>query len=151
MLRRTDALAGLLFCALGLGFGLEALSYRFGSPARMGSGFFPLVLAVALFALGALIAWRGTRQASGSADEIHWDSLAPLGLILGALGLFALLLDPLGYLATAFLTVMVASFAGPSLSLTTRLIQATVLATSTAVIFVWGLGVPIPLWPEFLS
>ena len=82
-----DVLAGLLFCLLGLGFGLEALSYRFGSPARMGSGFFPVVVAVTLFAMGAVIAIQGLRGGAGPEDRVQWGRLAPLLLILGAIGL----------------------------------------------------------------
>jgi hypothetical protein len=151
MARSPEVLAGLLFCLLGLGFGLEALSYRFGSPARMGSGFFPVVVALALFAMGAVIAIQGLRGGAGAGDRVQWGRLAPLLLILGAIGLFALLLGPLGYLGASFVTVIVTSFAGPPLSWGARLLQAAALAAVSAAVFIWGLGVPIPLWPGFLT
>ena len=50
-----DILAGGVFIALGLAFGIGSLSYDIGTPLRMGPGYVPLVLGGLLAALGAAI------------------------------------------------------------------------------------------------
>ena len=51
----TDALAGLLFIAFGLLFGVQALGLELGTAFRMGPGYFPLVLSGILILLGLAI------------------------------------------------------------------------------------------------
>jgi hypothetical protein len=48
----SDFWCGILFIAVGIAFVVLASGYRIGTPARMGPGFFPIVLGGILVALG---------------------------------------------------------------------------------------------------
>ena len=51
---QKDFFAGLLFLVLGVAFALGAQTYNVGTGARMGPGYFPLMLGVVLALLGAI-------------------------------------------------------------------------------------------------
>ena len=67
---QKDFFAGLLFMALGIAFALGARTYNVGTGARMGPGYFPLVLGVvlALLGAGADVVGSGT-QGEGNAQR----------------------------------------------------------------------------------
>jgi hypothetical protein len=52
---QKDFFAGLMFVAFGAAFALGARAYRIGEAARMGPGYFPLVLGCLLAALGSVL------------------------------------------------------------------------------------------------
>ena len=52
---RTNALCGALFIATGLFFLVQSLGLEIGTAFRMGPGYFPLVLAIVLIVLGAIL------------------------------------------------------------------------------------------------
>src|SRR5918992_2700391 len=87
----ADLLAGGTFLALGAGFALGSLRYDIGSALRMGTGYVPLVLGVALAALGLTIIVQGVlaraRPASGEpAPEEHpGPERGPVPWLRGAL------------------------------------------------------------------
>lgn len=148
MTRNIDFLAGLLFVGLGLAFGFGAIGYRFGSPSNMGAGFLPICLSVIVALLGVGIIIKAWRE---NGERLEVGSLKPLAVILAAIVLFALLLRPLGFAATSVLTVFVATFAGPSITILQRVIPSLVLALFSTIVFITLLGLPVPIWPAFMS
>ena len=50
-----DFWAGVVFVVIGAGFAITALDYDVGTASRMGPAYFPLVLAIVLVLLGALV------------------------------------------------------------------------------------------------
>jgi hypothetical protein len=64
---KRDYYAGGLMILLGVGAAVTGAGYKFGSLARMGPGFMPVVLGVVLAFLGILIA--GTALASSEQDD----------------------------------------------------------------------------------
>jgi len=64
---KRDYYAGGLMLLLGVGAAVTGSGYKFGSLARMGPGFMPVVLGVLLAFLGLLIA--GTALGSSEPDD----------------------------------------------------------------------------------
>ena len=64
---KRDYYAGGLMLLLGVGAAMTGTGYKFGSLARMGPGFMPVVLGVVLAFLGLLIA--GTALGSSEPDD----------------------------------------------------------------------------------
>ena len=127
--------AGIFFAAYGSG-------YNFGSTARMGPGYFPVVLGWTLAVLGLLVAlpawWR-----RGTGITVQWSNLL---WCIASLLLFALTLQPLGVIAASFLASLLA-LVPSAMPLRTRLIVCTVVAILTTLIFPVALQMMLPLWP----
>ncbi|RUY81986.1 tripartite tricarboxylate transporter TctB family protein, partial [Mesorhizobium sp. M7A.F.Ca.CA.001.10.2.1] len=52
---RANGLCAALFIGFGAWFALQSLGLEIGTALRMGPGYFPLVLAIVLILLGAVI------------------------------------------------------------------------------------------------
>ena len=57
---QKDFFSGLMFMLVGIAFAWGATSYNVGTGARMGPGYFPLVLGVLMAFLGLVIAIKAT-------------------------------------------------------------------------------------------
>jgi hypothetical protein len=137
-----DLVGGGLMTAIGLFFALHGGAYDFGTTARMGPGYFPVVLGWTLTALGLLIAlpawWR-----RGSAIAVDWSSL--FWCVLGLL-VFAFTLHWLGVVVAAFVTALT-SLTPTAMAWRTRLTVCAVVALLTTLIFPIGLQMVLPIWP----
>lgn len=150
---------GILFVALGGSFALIARGmklgdnillpgYAMGTPARMGPGFFPFWLGMILLALGLIIAFTGLKthpNDTGEVEKYHWR---PILLVLGAVVLFGIVLKPIGMLLAGFVLIVIASLGSKEFHLKPVVILAVVLTIFCAMVFVWGLKLPIPLCPD---
>ncbi|MDO5531308.1 tripartite tricarboxylate transporter TctB family protein [Sutterella sp.] len=149
---QKDFAAGLFYIAIGL-FGATTLGENeLGSLARMGPGYFPFIISVALMLTGLVIAVKAmmTSPVSAAEGHIEWGKpLAPL-LILGSAAFYALTLLTLGFVLSIGLMVIISSMAHPLFRLRDALISAVILTTLSAALFIGGLGLIVPLWPTFL-
>jgi hypothetical protein len=151
---------GIIFAAIGATFALIAKGvpflsfmqgYAMGTPARMGPAFFPFWLGLLLFALGVIIAINGVREeggAEGAFPRFHWR---PIVLVLGAVVLFGIVMKPIGMLLAGVLLIVVASYGSPTFELKRSIILGICLSIFCALVFVWGLKLPIPLCPDVES
>jgi len=148
MTRRTDFLAGLFFVAVGLAFMIAAIRYNLGSASRMGPGYFPLLLAGLLIFIGIIVGLRGILKPDAEpSPELAAIDPKSLTAILGGTVLFGVTLTYLGLIAAIFVLVLVSSAAvGRSFHWQTFVLAAA-LAAFSACLFVFLLGLPIPLWP----
>lgn len=143
-----DLFGGALMVAIGAGVGLYAWnSYAVGSLARMGPGFFPVVLGALLALLGAAMALPAWRR-SGLRMRLR---LAPVVSVLAAILVFAWTLQPFGLLLATMLTVLVCTIPDPRRGLGWRVLLAFSIAALTWSIFIAGLRMPLPLWPAIAS
>ena len=55
---QKDFFSGLMFMGTGVAFAWGATTYNVGSGARMGPGYFPLMLGVLMAILGSVITFR---------------------------------------------------------------------------------------------
>ena len=56
---QKDFFAGLMFMVVGIAFAWGATNYTIGEGARMGPGYFPLMLGILLALIGVFVAVRG--------------------------------------------------------------------------------------------
>lgn len=147
---RKDFFAGLFFTALGL-LGLAgAADLEFGSLGAMGPGFFPAVVSGLLTLTGLLLVLRGLLRGGLRAKGESFSPGAPL-LLLTALILFALLLEPLGFLPAAFTLVFVGRLAAGDGRWIEALFLALILTALSEVLFLWWLEMPVPLFGDVLT
>ncbi|MDF2797316.1 MAG: hypothetical protein K0R85_60 [Devosia sp.] len=142
-----DVVAGAIFLTFAIGFGLVSTAYPLGSGAQMGPGYYPLMLSGVLALLGAAIALAGRRKPAQQMIVVR--PLALLSVLASPL-LFALTLRPLGFISAVILTSLLATMAAPKMSWTARLLTALGLAIGCTTIFIWGLGIPLPLLGSLL-
>ncbi len=143
-----DLAAGAMFAAigvLGLYFGAD---YPIGRAVRMGPGFVPTGLSWIMIGLGALIALRGLVS---NGETLSAWKLRPLLLILGAIVIFALLIERAGLVAATFGVVIVAGIATPEWRGRELVICAVILAAGSVWLFVNMLTLPMPVWPPFIG
>ena len=147
---RKDFFAGLFFTALGL-LGLAgAADLEFGSLGAMGPGFFPAVVSGLLTLTGLLLVLRGLLRGGLRAKGESFSPGAPL-LLLTALILFALLLEPLGFLPAAFTLVFVGRLAAGDGRWIEALFLALILTALSEVLFLWWLEMAVPLFGDVLT
>ena len=136
----TDAVAGVVFIAFGLFFGLSALlGLDLGTALRMGPGYAPLVLAGVLVLLGLLILAGALRRAPEPVGRIAWRGLA---VLLPAPILFGLTVRGLGFVPAIFLTTLLASFASPRMRPLPALLLAIGVTIFATLVFSVALGLP---------
>ncbi len=145
----TDAVAGVLFIAFGLFFGLTSfLDLEIGTALRMGPGYAPLVLAVILTLLGLLILLGSLRSAPEPVGRLAWRGMA---FLLPAPILFGLTVRGLGFVAAIFLATLMASFASPRMKAWQAVLLALTVTLFATLVFSVALGLPFRRFGPWLS
>jgi len=67
---QKDFFSGLLFTVVGASFAYGATSYTIGTGARMGPGYFPLMLGVILALIGAVILFKALVVETPTGDPV---------------------------------------------------------------------------------
>jgi len=141
--QNRDFLAGLMFIVIGAGAMFMARDYPFGSALRMGPGYFPTVLG-GLVVLGGIVVFiEGLVKPQNIGRT--WSVRALIILPLSAL-VFGLLMEHAGFVAAVFLLCMLAALASPEFHLKEQVILAAALTFGCVSLFIWGLGLPYPLF-----
>jgi putative tricarboxylic transport membrane protein len=141
-----DLLAGLFFLAVALGALWIAWDYPTGSAVRMSSGYVPRLLCALLAVIGLFVALRSLIVEGRPFTAVR---LRPVLLITAAVVVFAYSIQTLGLVLATMLITVIGGFASPQVRLVEMLAAATALAVLATAIFIWGIGLPIPIWPEF--
>jgi hypothetical protein len=145
---QKDFWSGLMFVVVGIGFSWGATTYSFGSSARPGPGYFPFGLGLLMAILGGIILFKALTIETPGGDPVGHIAWRPMGIVVGAVVMFGLLLPPLGMVITLPLLVIAASLASDEFKLVGTLINAAVLTAFSWLIFIKGLSLTIPLWPS---
>ena len=156
---QKDFYSGVVYAAVGVAFAWGATNYTLGEGARMGPGYFPLLLGILLTVIGLAVSFKALVVETEGGDKIGAIAWKPLGFIIGANILFGILLGGLpkfgipamGLIVAIFGLTLVASLAGDRFKLKEVLILATILAIGSYIAFVWGLKLQFPVWPSFIS
>jgi hypothetical protein len=156
---QKDFFSGLMFCAVGAAFAIGATNYNIGTGARMGPGYFPLMLGTLLALLGLLVIASAVTVDTADGEPIGRIAWKPLALIIGANLVFGVLLGGLpsiglpamGLIAAIYVLVLVASRAAKNFPIKSALILATVLAIGSYLTFILGLSLQFQVWPTFVS
>jgi putative tricarboxylic transport membrane protein len=139
-----DFWAGLVFIAIGGGFILLATQYRYGDMHRMGPAMFPTLVGALLALLGMIVAARGLALSGEPVPRFH---LRPLAMSLLAIVLFGISLQWLGLVTAVAVLVLVGAYAARDVRPLANLALAAAMVLFSWAVFVWLLGLPLPLWP----
>ena len=148
---QRDFVSGLMFIAVGVIFAVGATNYSMGSSARPGAGYFPLILSVLMAILGAIVLFKSLTIETEGGDPIGDIAWRPLAVIVASIMVFGLALPRLGMFVTIPLLIIMVSFAGDEFSWKGAIATSVVLTVFSWIIFIWGLGLTIPLKPAFLG
>jgi hypothetical protein len=154
-----DFFSGLMFTIVGGAFAFGATTYNIGTGARMGPGYFPLLLGIVLAILGMIITAQALISGRPGGDKIGAFAWRPLCFIIGANLLFGVLLGGLpsigvpamGLIVAIYGLTLVASLAGERFNFKEVLIVATVLALMSYGAFIMLLKLQFPVWPTFIT
>lgn len=138
-----DFLAGLLFFVFGVLTIFFARDYPIGITARMGPGYFPMVLGGLLCLFGLVVMLRGLRLAEPVRGAWGWR---PLALITLAIVMFGFTMEKLGLVPALVLMYFIAALAGREFRFGEVLLLALVMSAFAAGVFVYGLKLPYPLF-----
>lgn len=140
-----DFYAGVLFIAVGIFTIAVASNYPMGTAARMGPGYFPRALGSLLIILGFFSVLRGVRKPG---EPIPRWFLRPF-ITLVAVVLFGLIVDKVGMALSTVFLVVASSAASPEFKARESLISGVLLAIACVLVFIYGLGITLPVWPAF--
>ena len=156
---QKDFFSGLLFMGVGIAFAWGATTYTVGTGARMGPGYFPLMLGILLAIIGAVMAFKATVVETVGGDKIGKWAWKPLVFILLANFTFGVLLGGLpsigvpamGLIIAIYALTIIAGMAGDQFSLKSSILLATALAIGSYAAFIWALKLQIQVWPTFIT
>ena len=138
----SDFWAGIIYIAFGVTALVAARDYGMGTALRMGPGYFPSMLAGLLTLIGIVSTIRGLR---GKGDKLNGISLRGMILIAGPIVLFATLLRDAGLLIALPVLIVTSSYASAHFNLVRSLLLAAGLTAFCSIVFIKGLGIPMPL------
>ena len=144
---KRDYYGGGLMVLLGVGAAVTGSGYKFGSLARMGPGFMPVVLGVVLAFIGVLIA--GTALASSEPDDKKFLPDDPQWFgwlcILGGPVMFIILGVYGGMIPAVFACVFVSALGDKTGTYKSSFILASGVTVFGVLLFHYFLIIPFPL------
>lgn len=164
-----DALAGLIFLAVGAAAIHFAREYPFGTAVRMGSGYFPTVLGWILGGFGAVLAARGAwswvRSRPRKKEEATLDFIAakpapapaeapaaglglrPLACVVASMLAFGALMPRAGLVPALVVMLVLAALGGREFRWREVAVLTAVMTAFAVAVFVYLLKLPFPLVP----
>lgn len=148
---RRDLLTACLAAAFAAVMLHAGSALPLGTALRMGPGYVPRLVGIALLAVALIIAARALvngrlgRRGEANPMAVNWKGVVTIAA--GALA-FALLIQPYGLLASAMVAVVITSLAQAANSLRERLLLGGVLAGFSSLVFVVALELPLPILPS---
>jgi hypothetical protein len=151
LLARKDVLSGLMFMAVAVLGLFISRNYPIGTALRMGTGYVPRLLCWLLLGLGAVIALQGLRDARAATifEDRSGSAWRPVIFVAASLAIFALTVEWLGLVVAILLLTGFGAVAARGLKPMETAIAALVLIVLSWAIFIVGLGLTIPVWPEW--
>lgn len=141
--------SALLYGALGIAGFVIATDYGFGTAGRMGPGYFPRVISGLLILVALVSLLRSLRRDGDPIGPVNWKGLL---LVTASVCLFGLMLTGAGLAVALTALLLVSARASDHFALSVRSLAALVaLVAVCTLVFVKGLGVPMPLTGSWLS
>jgi hypothetical protein len=139
-----DILAGTVMIGLGA-LGLWAgRDLHFGTPSMMGPGFLPTVICGIIVAIGLFVLFKGLIK---DRESIGSSNVKPLLILMAAITGFALMAETLGFVVSTAWLLIVGSLADQESRWREILISTAILTAFGAFVFIYGLGVQMPILP----
>ncbi len=155
---QKDFFTGLIFMGAGVAFAWGATAYSIGNSARMGPGYFPLLLGSLMVILGAFITFKSIVVETEDGEKIGDWAWKPLFYIIAANLFFGVLmgglpsigLPAMGMIAAIYVVTFISSLASEEFKFKESLILATVLAVMSYLAFIILLKLQLKVWPTFI-
>jgi hypothetical protein len=136
-------LSGLFFIGVG-GLGIfMAQDYPMGTALRMGPGYFPIVLSGMLILFGIYCLVQGLLKPEKLPG--NWSPRALLILPLATV-VFGVLMEHAGFIPALIALVFISAYASREFKFLEVLLMAIGLTIGSWALFIWGLGLPYPLF-----
>lgn len=149
-INRKELWAAALLLFLGMATVIGSNNYQIGTLARMGPGYFPLMLGVILMILGFLILFSPNLDANEVADDLdrlpRAEQLKTWALVIGAVIAFVLVGKYGGLVPATFIMTTMAALADKGNSFKVSVVVGTVLTVATIIVFHFGLQMQFPLF-----
>lgn len=142
----SDLGAGILLVVIPLAFLSAGWNLEHGNLVAMGPGHFPRYVAGLALLIGLVLIGKSIAVENTALPKI---AFRPLASVLGSVAFFGFTIEVLGLPLTTVFTIILASLAAPSPKWRRIAMLAVGMSASVSLIFVRGLGLPIPLWPQF--
>lgn len=130
----------ILFGAIGLYVGSDL---TFGSARNMGPGYFPMIICGLIALIGLIVTAKSLAIEGPAIERIRFR---PIIFILLAIAAFGMLIAEIGAVISSILLIMFAAYARRDVNLVETVIFAVTTAALVVIIFVYGLGQPMPVW-----
>ena len=154
---QKDFFSGLMFACAGAAFAIGALNYNVGTGARMGPGYFPLMLGIVLAVIGLIVVFEALVVETEDGEKIGAFAWKPLIFIIGANIIFGIAIGgipkigipQMGLIVGIYALTFVAALAGEEFKVKEVAVLATVLAIMSYLAFIVLLNLQFPVWPSF--
>ena len=143
-----DFWTGLLYIFFGASAIFIARDYNMGTALRMGPAFFPTILGAVLAVIGAIAVIRSF-LAPGT--PIGGFSFKGLVLVTLSVVVYGFLVRGVGLVVALPLLVIISAYASTRFRWRTTLVMAAALTIFCALVFVKGLGIPLPIIGPWLG
>jgi len=146
MENNRDFWAGVMFIVVGIVAVVAARNYPFGTTLRMGPGYFPTVLGSLMIVFGLITAVHGLYK--GEKIPGHWSIRALIILPL-AFAVYGVMMEVVGFIPALIALIFVSAASSREFNFKQVVLLTAVLVAISWGIFIWGLGLPYPLFVQF--
>lgn len=143
-----DFWTGVLYIFFGASAMYIARDYNMGTASRMGPAYFPTILGALLTAIGAIAMIRSFVAAGAPLGRFAIKGLA---LVTVSVVLFGFLVRQAGLIIALPLLVIIGAYGSARFRWRSALITAAGLTIFCALVFVQGLGIPMPIIGPWLG
>lgn len=137
-----DFWAGVIYLVIGAGAIWIAGDYEMGTARRMGPAYFPVLVSIILVAIGAISLIRSFLTPGAPITGFAGRGLV---MVIGATILFAFLVRGAGTIIALPVMIVVSAYASHHFRWGPTILLALGLTTFCVLVFLHGLGVPLPL------
>jgi hypothetical protein len=137
-----DFWTGLIYLFVGSCALIISRDYDMGTALKMGPAYFPTILSVLLMGIGIISIVRSFLKSGSPIGVVAWKGLF---LIVAATLLFGMIVRGAGLVIALPLLVIVSASASARFSWKTTLAEAVGITVFCIVVFLKGLGVPLPI------
>lgn len=137
-----DFWTGIIYIFVGSAALILSRDYDMGTAVKMGPAYFPILLSVLLMIIGIISVLRSFFKSGSPIGVVAWKGLV---LIVASTLLFGMIVRGAGLIIALPLLVIVSASASARFSWKTSLAEAVGITVFCIVIFLKGLGVPLPI------
>lgn len=137
-----DFWTGVIYIVIGSGAWIISRDYGMGSAVKMGPAYFPTILGILLTGIGIISVIRSFLKPGSPIGTFAWKGLV---LIVVSTLLFGVIVRGAGLIIALPLLVIISAFASARFSWKTSLVEAAGITVFCILVFLKGLGVPLPI------